>query len=297
MQPFNRILFFISFVSVGLVFDFSTYSQENYKNITNKLDFTIEEIQMRSITGGTFTMGSNDGEARNNETPHTVTVDDFAIMKYEVTVADFKEFVDATDYQTDSEKGIGGFGSILEGGKNRVYKEGIDWRCGVSGELRPKSEYSHPVIHVSWNDAEAYAKWLSQKTGGTWRLPTETEWEYAAKGGQNFKFSGSDDINDVGWYSKNSGGGTHPVGEKKPNEFGLYDMTGNVWEMCSDWFVQDYYKNSPIHNPQGPASGKGHSLRGGSWTHAAQYCRISLRHHRKHEARNTINGFRLVFIH
>jgi formylglycine-generating enzyme required for sulfatase activity len=162
--------------------------------------------------------------------------------------------------------------------------------------LRPQREYNHPVIHVSWNDAAAYAEWLSRKTGQTWRLPTEAEWEYAAQGGKNYKYAGSSIISNVGWYSKNSGGKTHIVGQKSPNNFGLYDMTGNVWEWCSDWFGSDYYKSSPQNNPQGPSSGSGRVLRGGSWSHYARYCRTAHRHNRRPDARNYYNGFRLVLV-
>ena len=277
-------------------FTISIFGQSSENRFVLNADFTVVDIKMRGIQGGTFTMGSNDSEARKDETPHTVTVDDFAMMTYEVTVNEYKKFIDATGYQTDAEKGTGGFGSLP---KNitaiREYTEGINWRCGVLGEPRPKSEYNHPVIHVSFNDAVAYADWLSSKTGEIWQLPTEAEWEYAARGGENFKFSGSNNIDEVGWCSKNSGGGTNPVGQKKPNNYGLYDMTGNVWEMCSDWSDKKYYQYSPQDNPQGPSSGRGRILRGGSWNHQPQNCRVSFRHHRNPNARNCINGFRLVF--
>lgn len=259
-------------------------------------DVIVAGIKLRNIKGGTFTMGSSDSDARGNETPHTVTVGDFAMMKYEVTVTEFKRFIDETGYQTDADKRTGGYGSLLRVGRTRVKKDGVNWRCGVTGEPRPKSEYDHPVIHVSWNDAVAYAEWLSRITGRTWRLPTEAEWEYAARGGKNCRFAGSDNIGDIGWYSKNSGRRTHAVGQKIPNDFGLYDMSGNVWEMCSDWFGGDYYEISPQNNPQGPLSGSGRVLRGGSWGHDAQYCRTAQRHNRRPDARNFYNGFRLVLV-
>jgi formylglycine-generating enzyme required for sulfatase activity len=239
-------------------------------------------------------MGSSDSEARSNETPHTVTVGDFAMMQYEVTVAAFKRFVDATGYQTDADKRTGNYGSHCKNARGSEKKDGVNWKCGVSCEVRPQSEYSHPVIHVSWNDAVAYAEWLSHETGQTWRLPTEAEWEYAARGGQNYRYAGSSDIGNVGWYSRNSDGTTHSVGQKSPNDFGLYDMTGNVWEWCSDWFGSEYYKSSPQENPQGPPSGSGRVLRGGSWSHLARYCRTAHRHNRRPDARNYYNGVRLV---
>jgi formylglycine-generating enzyme required for sulfatase activity len=284
------------FLSIIFITNY-VYSQDSIMNQENA-NFTVSGIQMIALHGGTFTMGSSESDARSNETPHAVTVGRFAIMKYEVTVAEFKRFIDATGYQTDADKGTGGFGSLLRHGntKIRTYTKGVNWKCGASGELRPQSEYNHPVIHVSWNDAVAYAQWLTQKTGQTWRLPTEAEWEYAAKSGQNYKYAGSNNIHDVGWYSGNAEGGTNPVGQKNPNHFGLYDMSGNVWEMCSDWFGIDYYKNSPQKNPQGPPSGTARVLRGGSWAHDPQFCRTAFRHHRNPDARNVYNGFRLVLV-
>lgn len=305
MQNYKSILRFVCFFLFCLFIGHCLYSQaisadQIDAKIENKrpyTEFAIAGIKMSAIQGGTFIMGSSDSESSISETPHIVTVGDYAIMKYEVTVNDFKKFIDATAYQTDAEKGTGGYGSLLKNFSTiRKYTEGVNWKCGVSGELRPKSEYNHPVIHISYNDAVAYAEWLSDKTLQTWRLPTEAEWEYAAHGGQNFKFSGSDNIDDVGWYSKNSGGTTHAVGQKEPNHFGLYDMTGNVWEMCSDWYNMEYYKHSPKNDPQGPPAGNGRVLRGGSWSHQPQFCRIAFRHHRRPDARNVYNGFRLVLV-
>ena len=274
----------------------SVYGQTRENKYSLNADSTIASICIRYIQGGPFTMGSNNSEARSNETPHTVTVGNFAMMKHLVTVSDFKQFVDATDYQTDADKRTRGYGShilTVSGGKK---EDGVNWKCGVSGSPRPLSEYNHPVIHVSWNDAVAYAEWLSRKTGMKWRLPSEAEWEYAARAGQNYKYAGSDNIGNVGWYNDNSGQNTHAVGQKSPNNFGLYDMTGNVWEWCSDWFGSDYYKSSPPNNPQGPSSGSGRVLRGGSWGHFAQYCRTTHRHNRRPDARNYYNSFRLVLV-
>lgn len=272
--------------------------QEQARDEIAGADFVIAGIKMRRIQGGTFTMGSGDSEARSSETPHTVTVQDFAIMKYEVTVAEFKLFIDDTGYKTDADKGTGGYGSLLKNHNTRTrkYTKGVNWKCDVSGKMRPQDEYNHPVIHVSWNDALAYAEWLTLKTGQTWRLPTEAEWEYAAQGGTKYKYAGSNSIRDVAWYSANSGHGTNAVGQKSPNDYGLYDMSGNVWEMCSDWYGEDYYIGSPQENPQGPSSGTARVLRGGGWAHDPQFCRTTFRHHRRPDARNVYNGFRLVLV-
>ncbi|MFH0992112.1 MAG: SUMF1/EgtB/PvdO family nonheme iron enzyme [bacterium] len=209
------------------------------------------------VDGGTFTMGSNDYD--DEKPPHQVTVRNFYIDKYEVTVAKFKQFVDATGYKTDAENGDGSYkwtGSTYE------KKAGVDWRCDEQGNRRSESQYNHPVIHVSWNDANAYARWAGK------RLPTEAEWEFAARGGtksRGFKYAGSDDENSVAWNTSNSGGKVHPVGDKYPNELGIYDMSGNVWEWCADWYDATYYSNSPEMNPTGPTSGTLRVLRGGSW--------------------------------
>jgi len=172
--------------------------------------------------------------------------------------------------------------------------------CGVSGSLRPQSEYNHPVVHVSWYDAMAYAQWLSKKTGKIWRLPTEAEWEYAARGGVSsasttaYTYSGSDNIDAVAWYSNNSSIQTHPVGQKQPNDYGLYDMTGNVWKWCSDWYSDSYYSSNPISNPQGSSSGSYRVNRGGSWYSNAEICRVAYRNYYTPSNRNYNLGFRLA---
>ena len=200
------------------------------------------------VQGGTFQMGSNDGDS--DEKPvHTVTVSSFYISKYEVTFAEYDKFCDAT-------------------GRSKPDDEG--WGRG-----------NRPVINVSWNDATAYCQWLSQQTGQTYRLPTEAEWEYAARGGVetrqgvSLKYAGSNDIGEVAWDWYNSGDKTHPVGTKSPNSLGIYDMSGNVWEWCNDWY--DSYPSSSQTNPTGASSGSSRVVRGGSWNNIAAGCRVALR--------------------
>jgi formylglycine-generating enzyme required for sulfatase activity len=214
-------------------------------------------------------------------------------MKYEVTVADFKKFVDETSYKTEAETGDGCY--TLRG-KNWIKSAKVNWRCAPDGDIRDPKEYNHPVIFVSWNDALAYADWMSKKTGKTWRLPTEAEWEYAAKAGQNLKYAGTDNLDMSGWYSGNSKRRTHPVGLKLPNFLGLYDMTGNVWEWCSDYYAEDYYKNSQAKNPTGAKTGTSRVIRGGSWLFDSPNCRISKRSDAPQDSRNNNIGFRLVVV-
>jgi len=179
-----------------------------------------------------------------------------------------------------------------------------------------------PVIEVTWYDAAAYCNWLSEKMGLTpcyrgsgktiqcdfsangYRLPTEAEWEYAARGGAKslgFAYAGSDNPDEVAWYAANSGGVMHPVGQKKPNELGLYDMSGNLYEWCWDWYSADYYAASPADDPKGPASppvvltprGPERVRRSGSWREDAQSIRVAFRSF-DYATYVGDNGFRLV---
>ena len=186
---------------------------------------------------------------------HTVTVSSFYMDKTEVTQAEYRKVM----------------------GKNPSNFSGCD-DC--------------PVEKVSWHDANAYA----QKVGK--RLPTEAEWEYAARGGNKSKgytYSGGNNLDAVGWSNDNSGGKTHPVAQKQPNELGLYDMSGNVWEWCSDWYDKGYYSRSPQNDPQGPNSGSSRVLRGGSWYfYDDSDCRVAYRNGYPPDGRYNGNGFRLV---
>jgi len=245
-------------------------------------------IMMR-IVGGNFSMGSSDG-MYDEKPAHNVHVDNFMMSKTEITVAQFKKFIHATGYTTDAEKN--GYGHIYTTKWEKKYA--VNWKCDSKGNIRPNSEYNHPVIHVSWNDANAYCKWA----GG--RLPTEAEWEYAARGGvkkrlgMSLQYAGSNNIDEVAWYKENSGNKTHPVSQKKPNAFGLYDMSGNVWEWCLDWYSEKYYINSPQNNPQGVSSGTYRVDRGGSAFINASDCRSTKRGKSAATYSSYYLGFRLV---
>ena len=209
------------------------------------------------VKGGIFQMGSND---ENNEKPiHNVTLDNFYIGKYAVTQKEWKEVM----------------------GNNPSYFKGDNL----------------PVEQVSWNDIQEFLARLNSNTGKNYRLPTEAEWEYAAKGGlqtANYKYSGSNDIGVVAWYSSNSSSKTHAVGTKQANELGIYDMTGNVWEWCNDWYDKNYYSESPNKKPQGPESGYYRVDRGASWNNSPSDCRTATRGSNPSVRRGSHLGFRLV---
>jgi formylglycine-generating enzyme required for sulfatase activity len=154
-----------------------------------------------------------------------------------------------------------------------------------------------PVEKVSWDVVKQYIQKLNELVGDKgYRLPTEAEWEYAAKSGKKEIWAGTSDessLVDYAWYRANSGNTTHPVGLKKPNDWGLYDMTGNVWEWCSDWYGEKYYSGSPRENPSGPSRGRWHVLRGGSWDDYAQYSRAATRFGELSVGRH-LYGFRIA---
>lgn len=226
--------------------------------------FTVNGVsfEMVAVKGGTFTMGGTSeqgSDADSDEKPtHSVTLSDYYIGKFEVT----QELWEAV---------MGSNPSSFKGSKL-------------------------PVESVSWDDCQSFIRKLNQLTGMNFRLPTEAEWEYAARGGnksRGYKYSGSNNINDVAWYYDNSGSNTHAVGTKSPNELGIYDMSGNVLEWCQDWYERSYSSGSQT-NPQGPSSGSGRVGRGGSWGADAQLCRVSSRGSITPDGRINFLGFRLV---
>ena len=229
--------------------------------------------------GGQFKMGSNDSEADSDEKPvHTVTVGNFAISQTEITNSQYCKFLNDKGNQT-------------EGGE--TWLDINDVHCQIekrNGTFYPKSgNGNYPVIEVTWYGARAYCKWA----GG--RLPTEAEWEFAAKAGSNYKYSGSNNIDDVAWYDSNSGSGTHEVEQKQANGFGLYDMSGNVWEWCEDVFKSDFYSQSKNStNPIYAKSGSYRVMRGGAWSNRSKRCRSANRYNLTPSVSNGYIGFRLA---
>jgi len=261
------------------------------------------------IHGGEFIMGSPETEfdrSSNEETQHRVRLSSFCMSKYAVTVAEFKRFVEASDYQTDAEKG--GWSYIVSGSEF-IKGKGINWYHGISGRVRPQSEKNHPVVYVSWNDAVAYCKWLSTKTGKRFRLPTEAEREYACRAGSRTPFHTGENLttnqsnyngnypykyNPKGVYRQN----TVAVNSFLPNAWGLYNMHGNVAEWCMDLYHGTYYdmcyEKGIVTNPAGPGTGSKRVLRGGSWADNARYCRSAGRDYAPSDGRSGSIGFRLV---
>jgi formylglycine-generating enzyme required for sulfatase activity len=249
------------------------------------------EPTMILVKGGTFSMEDNGVNC-------SVILSDFYICETEITVAQFKQFIDTTGYQTDADKRTDGYGSIIYDGSSWEKKDGVNWKCDVGGSVRPQSDYNHPVVHVSWNDAVAYCNWLSQKTGKKYRLPTEAEWEYAAGGGSSNRtqWAGTNSESSLGsyvWYYANSGNKTHAVKTKSPNALGLYDMSGNVWEWCGDWYGN--YTTGSKTNPTGPSSGSSRVLRGGSWNFNTSLCRVAYRRNSYPSYRSNDYGFRVGY--
>ena len=212
------------------------------------------------VEGGTFRMGatSEQGSEISDEKPvHSVTLSGYYIGKTEVTQALWQAVM----------------------GSNPSYFEGDDL----------------PVEQVSWDDCQEFIRKLNSLTGQNFRLPTEAEWEFACRGGNNsrgYKYSGSNYIDNVAWYDGNSGDKTHPVATKSPNELGIYDMSGNVWEWCADWYGD--YSSGRQTNPKGPYGGSGRVNRGGSWYNFARNCRSSIRIDDYPTYRDDLLGLRLA---
>ncbi|MFH2068604.1 MAG: formylglycine-generating enzyme family protein [Candidatus Omnitrophota bacterium] len=236
----DKLVSLVLILSVIFILDLATASADRQEEITGK-----NGAPMVLVPAGEFLMGSTSGDAdlRWEHPQHKVFLDAYYIDKYKVTVAQYRKFCQETGRSMPSEPAWG-------------------WQD------------NHPIVKVSWNDAVAYANHYGK------RLPTEAEWEKACRAGSTTKYcfgNSGTNLGDYAWYSVNSNKQTHPVGTKKPNAFGIYDMHGTVWEWCNDWYNENYYKSSPTNNPNGPSGGPGRVLRGGGWYSSAGYCRSAFR--------------------
>lgn len=267
----------ITFYSTLLITLLSFFAFKN-----NLIDTNLIKIQ-----GGTFKMGSKDSDGLadvDEQKEHTVNLNTFEISKFEVTVWEWKQFIKANKMKMPEKPTWG-------------------WQD------------NYPINGVTWNEAIAYCNWLSKKeklqpvytkkgpnfvcnfNANGYRLPTEAEWEFAAKGGassKSFKYSGSNNLDDVAWHKGNSKGTPHTVGTKLPNELGVYDMSGNVWEWCWDWYNKDFYKLEKGDNPKGPEMGERRSVRGGSWDSQQNYVRPANRISTEPNKTHEFYGFRVV---
>ncbi|WP_162523819.1 SUMF1/EgtB/PvdO family nonheme iron enzyme [Flavobacterium sp. LMO8] len=242
---------------------------------------------MVKVEGGTFKMGSKNSDKRadtDEQKEHNVSVSTFEISKFEVTVWEWKQFIKSNKMKMPQKPSWG-------------------WND------------NYPINGITWNEAIAYCNWLSKteklqpaytKKGPNiicdfnangYRLPTEAEWEFAAKGGKNSKsynFSGSNNLDEVAWHKGNSKKTPHTVGTKNHNEIGIYDMSGNVWEWCWDWYNKDFYKMEKGNNPHGPEMGDRRTVRGGSWDSQPNYVRPANRISTEPNKTHEFYGFRIV---
>ncbi len=224
------------------------------ENYTEDLGNGVE-LEMISIPGGSFLMGSDDFD--DTRPIHRVTLSPFEMGKYPITQAQYK--------------------AVMGNNPSRFKGDNL------------------PVESISWHDAVEFCRRLSRQTGQHWRLPTEAEWEYACLAGSTGKYCfGNNEtlLKDYAWYGKNSDSKTHPVGEKLPNNWGLHDMHGNVWEWCQDWYAP--YSSNTATDPQGPADGDYRVLRGGSWVSDRGIARAVFRDYYFPAFRDLNIGFRVV---
>jgi sulfatase modifying factor 1 len=291
--------------------------------ITNSID-----MNLKLIPAGEFLMGSNSSRGdletagfvlsdtfdNSDEQPaHRVRITKpFYLGIHEVTRGQFAAFVNDSGYQTEAEKdGKGGYGFDAAG--NGAQKPEYNWKDNGMSQTD-----SHPVINVSWNDAVEFIKWLSKKEGKPYRLPTEAEWEYSCRAGSETHFSSGDGLGSLkgfgnvldtsykGKYTNNDDKVyqpfpfddgfvyTSPVGRFRANKYGLFDMHGNVFEWCSDWYGKDYYATSPLTDPAGPTLGSLRVLRGGGWFSDAAFCRSAFRYWIVPSYRYSLIGLRVA---
>lgn len=255
----TRIWSFVCLPLLCLGLCFSSAAVAAAKTHTNSIG-----MEFVLIPAGSFMMGAdkNFEDASDSETPkHKVTISKpFYLGKYEVTQA--------------------------------------QWAAVMGGNPSQFKGRSNPVDSVSWDDVQVFIKRLNAKEGGNrYRLPAEAEWEYAARAGTESTYSFGDDADSLGqyaWYDGNSGEKTHPVGQKQPNAWGLYDMHGNVWEWVQDWYGENYYRRSPGTDPKGPSTGSYRMARGGGWADSAGGCRSAFRNGYTPDSRISSYGFRLA---
>jgi len=260
----GRVVDFISDVGVGdSDISFSDYNKPSLSTGFSDYNEKVAgiEIEMVAVAGGTFQMGCTNEQTNcyDNEKPvHTVSVEDYYIGRFEISQMQWQAIMGTNP--SSKSKGFGGI---------------------------------YPVNNVSWNDVQSFLIKLNQLTNKRYRLPTEAEWEYAARGGdksKGFLYSGSNDIKSVAWYTGNSKNKAHPVGQNLPNELDIYDMSGNVWEWCASWYAR-YSKDGEDANP----SNSDRIIRGGGWLSQDRKCRVVTRDYTDPDDYDDNIGFRIAF--
>ena len=256
------VVYFVVFVFIGCGED-----EDIFENAPREILWKKDSSLMTLILEGRFEMGDHLDNMENSLPVHTVELDAFYMDVYEVTIGQFKEFVNQTRYDFKRWDDVADFSATDD----------------------------HPIVYVTWADAEAYAKWAGK------RLPTEAEWEYAARGGlTNKRYPWGDELlrnnaNYAGIEGNDQWDGeTSPVGSFLPNGYGIYDMAGNVWEWCADWYGEGYYAASSLENPKGPKVGQYRVLRGGSWSDHKYGLRVAYRYEYDPKVGHYLGGFRCV---
>lgn len=263
----------------GVNINLSGNSNYSSQSTSRNQDFTETawgiNMKMIWVEGSDFLMGCTSEQggdcSSDKQNVRRVTVDGFYIGMLEVTQSQWEKVIGTSIYQQ----------------KTKAGKSSI---CGVGPD--------YPMYYVSWDEAMEFCRILSNKTGRTYTLPTEAQWEYAARGGnknEGTKYAGSNMIDVVAWYADNSGGSAHIVGSKRANALGIYDMSGNVWEWCKDWYANSYVSYD-TNNPVGPSSGSNRVYRGGSWYNSASFCRVADRYCYSPGYRTYNLGFRVVLL-
>lgn len=326
----------ITSLVLALLISLPAWASEPAPSLPTHLD-NLLGMRLVLVPAGEFMMGSDEApEALEKDYPqyerrrfvelsdeapvHKVRIThSFYLGQYEVTVGQFRKFLELSGYVPESvADGTGGYG----------YNPDYDPRTSQRGDAfdgrNPKYSWrnpgfpqndNHPVVNVTWNDAQALANWLSKQEGARYRLPTEAEWEYAARAGTRTRYCNGDDPQSLlkvantfdadtqkNWqqWKQHALAGhdgyafTAPVGSFSPNAFGLYDMHGNAWEWVADWYDENYYAQSPLDDPQGPKDGRVRVRRGGSWHTWSLYARSSYRNWNNPDTRYTLVGIRLL---